>query len=251
MVKLYSEIPGKGFRKMRLYFIRHAQSENNALYERTGSENGRSDDPRLSELGKVQAQHLAEFIMNGFDPTEKSNGKGFAFTHIYCSPMYRAIATGTYISQALGQPLKVWKDWHECGGMYLTNPITGEKDPRPGITLTQAREWFPELLTEGYIKEDGWWNRPFEEDGERDVRARRVLKELLSRHGGTDDCVAVVSHAGFYVHFLTAVMGLESLRPLWFRMHNAGISRFDFETENTVLVFHNFVSYLPPDLRSV
>ncbi len=236
---------------MRLYFIRHAQSENNALYERTGSENGRSDDPRLSELGKIQAQRLAEFLAQHSDPTEKSDEHGFPITHLYCSPMYRAIATGTKVSHAIGKPLRVWKDWHECGGMYLTNPITGEKDPRPGINLSQVQEWFPDLLTEGCIDEKGWWNRPFEEEGERDVRARRVLNELLERHGGTNDCVAVVSHAGFYVHFLVAVMGLESLRPLWFRLNNAGISRLDFEGDEPVLVFHNFVSYLPPQLRSV
>lgn len=236
---------------MKLYFIRHAQSENNALYERTGSENGRSDDPHLSDLGVMQAKILAEFLANESDPAEKKHHKGFPITHLYCSPMIRAIATGTYISQAIGKPLEVWKDWHECGGMYLTNPDTGEKESRPGITLAQVREWFPYLSTQGYIRENGWWNRPFEEDGERDVRARRVLNELLKRHGGTNDCVAVVSHAGFYVHFLTAVMGLESLRPLWFRMNNAGITKVDFENDEAILVFHNFVSYLPPDLRSV
>jgi broad specificity phosphatase PhoE len=32
---------------MQLYYIRHAQSENNDLWDRTGSDQGRSEDPKL------------------------------------------------------------------------------------------------------------------------------------------------------------------------------------------------------------
>ncbi|NJK45922.1 MAG: histidine phosphatase family protein [Pleurocapsa sp. SU_196_0] len=48
---------------MRLYFIRHAQSSNNALWDSTGSENGRSDDPELSDVGVMQARALGDFLI--------------------------------------------------------------------------------------------------------------------------------------------------------------------------------------------
>ena len=39
---------------MQFYFIRHGQSTNNALWETTRSNKGRSEDPELSELGHLQ-----------------------------------------------------------------------------------------------------------------------------------------------------------------------------------------------------
>jgi broad specificity phosphatase PhoE len=45
--------------------------------------------------------------------------------------------------------------------------------------------------------EEGWWNRPFEAELHRPERARRVLVELLQRHGGSNDRVAMVSHGAF------------------------------------------------------
>jgi hypothetical protein len=36
---------------MHLFFIRHGQSANNHLWEQTGSNRGRSEDPELTETG--------------------------------------------------------------------------------------------------------------------------------------------------------------------------------------------------------
>ena len=47
---------------MRLYYIRHAQSENNALWDQTGSDEGRKHDPSLTELGWEQAMRAAHFV---------------------------------------------------------------------------------------------------------------------------------------------------------------------------------------------
>ena len=41
---------------MQLYFIRHAQSENNWLFARTGSFDGRHEDPGITHLGQQQAR---------------------------------------------------------------------------------------------------------------------------------------------------------------------------------------------------
>ena len=80
---------------MRLHFIRHAQSENNALYARTGTWHGREADPELTELGYLQATHLAKFA------GEHLTGA----THIYCSLMVRAIVTANHVADALDMSL--------------------------------------------------------------------------------------------------------------------------------------------------
>ena len=109
---------------MQLYFIRHAQSTNNALYAAGNGAGVRSHDPALTELGRHQAECLAEFLAkaNPNTPTgqaDPQNRAGFGLTHLYCSLMSRAVATGTVVAARLALPLRAWVDWHEEGGLYL------------------------------------------------------------------------------------------------------------------------------------
>jgi 2,3-bisphosphoglycerate-dependent phosphoglycerate mutase len=234
---------------MRLYFIRHGQSENNALYDRTGSDDGRDDDPKLTEAGKEQCQLVAGYLRDCADPWDgETSRKGFGITHLYCSLMFRSVATGYAISQAVGVPLTAWADWHECGGMFLEDKAKGEYIIRPGMGRKELIRIFPGIILNGEVSDQGWWNRPFETDDQRVIRARRVFHELYERHGGSDDRVAVVSHGGFYMRFMAAVLGLEEIKPMWFRMNNTGITRIDFRNEENTLVFHNHVSHLPAHL---
>ena len=59
---------------MRFYFIRHGQSENNALWDQTGSNSGRNYDPELTAIGREQAERLARFISNA-DAAAHADGK--------------------------------------------------------------------------------------------------------------------------------------------------------------------------------
>jgi 2,3-bisphosphoglycerate-dependent phosphoglycerate mutase len=73
--------------EMQLYFIRHAQSSNNALYDQAGGSSRRSEDPELTETGIRQAELVAEFLCrpklaytnNHRDP---QNLGGFNLTHL-------------------------------------------------------------------------------------------------------------------------------------------------------------------------
>jgi len=47
---------------MQLYFIRHAQSINNALWQENGHNNGRKADPLITEIGKQQAERVGAFL---------------------------------------------------------------------------------------------------------------------------------------------------------------------------------------------
>jgi len=234
---------------MRLYFIRHGQSKNNALYWSTGSDRDRVEDPHLTKIGRQQADITADYLSRSGDPVDvENNGGSFNLTHIYSSLMHRAVCTGTIIAGKMGLPLMGWQDWHENGGIYLQERATGEYILRPGMTRSELLTEFPGLILDDSVGEDGWWNRPQETEDDRPVRARRVLQDLLEKHGGSDDRVAVVSHGGFFNQFLAAVIGLEKIQPVWFHVFNCSITRFDFREGDQSVFFHNYVAHLPKEL---
>jgi len=245
---------------MQLYFIRHGQSENNALWMNTGSHIGRNEDPELTEVGRQQAEILAQFLCRAdstlrpsFTSTELSasdfqNVAGFGITHLYSSLMGRAVATGTIIARALDLPLVAWEDVHEWGGIYLHDEQTDERIGLPGRNRAYFEAHYPDLVLPDSLDEAGWWNRPFEEPELRLPRAKRVLHDLLERHGHTDDRVAVVSHGGFYNYLLVTILSLPGREGYWFVMNNAAISRIDFDDEDIRLMYLNRVDFLPREL---
>jgi len=238
---------------MQLYFIRHGQSANNLLWDRTGSSKGRSHDPGLTEMGQRQAEVLAQFLSQSdpsapHDERDPHNTGGFHLTHLYCSLMVRAVATGTVVADALGLPLTAWHDLHETGGIYLDGEENGEPIPLPGNPRAYFEAHYPRLVLPASLDESGWWNRPFEMPEERPVRARRFLNDLLARHGGADDRVAVVSHGGFYTHFMAALLDLPDRNGLWFAINNVAITRIDFWEDSIGLVYSNRMDFLPHEL---
>ena len=235
---------------MRLYFIRHAQSANNALYDSTASDLGRSDDPELTPAGERQAALLGQFIAANSDPLEP---EGFNLTHLYASPMVRAVNTALQVGRAANLEVMVWDDWHEVGGIWNTNDL-GEREGRPGKDRAYFADRFPGVrLPDGWGANGGWWSRPHEPEEAYMPRARRAWAELLARHGGTDDRVAVVSHGYFFALLMAAVLELPDLGPYWFMMNNTGLTRFDVRESafNTVRVaYMNRLSHLPDDLMT-
>jgi 2,3-bisphosphoglycerate-dependent phosphoglycerate mutase len=244
---------------MQFYFIRHAQSENNLLWARTGSSDGRSEDPGLTAVGRQQAHLLARFLRGPDLPPipqqagDAQNVAGFGFTHLYCSLMLRSVATGTIVARALDLPLVAWKDIHESGGIYHRDPETEELIGLPGRNRAYFEAHYPDLVLPDSLGDEGWWNRPFEEREERPLRARRFLGQLLERHGHTEDRVAVISHGGFYTHFMKVLLNLPEQNHVWFSMNNVAITRIDFHDqdpgfEHIAVTFANRVEHLPKEL---
>ncbi len=235
---------------MQLYFIRHAQSVNNKLYDDTGSWNGRDVDPELTEAGHRQARHLADHL--ACTPGEPqlrdyANRQGFGLTHLYTSPMMRAILTGQYLAAALNLPLTVWEDWHEVGGVIAIRE-NGEREGQPGATRSDLAARFPDLILPESLSEEGWWNRPPESVVEQLERAQHLAPALLARHGQTDDRVAVISHGGFHTFFLTALLNTAPGDGFWFNLNNTGVTRLDFHEEGVSLVYANRLEHLPAEL---
>ncbi len=240
---------------MHLYLIRHGQSTNNRLFLETGSEAGRVFDPELSELGKRQAQCLSEFLLA--HSTLAGWNENIKITHLYTSPMLRAVATGLPVARALGLPLVAWKDLHEGGGLFLGDPTAGTAVGQVGPDRAAMAARFPELVWPPEMGDGPWWNgQPFETPEERLPRARGVLAELFARHAPGPEAengqegVALFIHANFYNYLLAALLGFSERRPqVWFGLLNTGISRIDFFAgREPFIAYQDRVDHLPPEL---
>jgi len=245
---------------VQLFFIRHAQSQNNALFSAGRGAEVRSHDPALTALGRRQADCLAEALAAAnpeltADRADSQNRAGFGLTHIYCSLMQRAVATGTVVADRLGLPLHGWLDWHEEGGLYLDGP-NDERLPTPGPGRADFARDYPRLVLPEDVTDAGWWvlpgqppvDRPFEEQPERLLRAQRVLAELAVRHPHPDDRVAVISHGGFYNHIIGALTGQALPHRLNHLLNNTGISRMALTPEGNFLIYQNQCRHLPDEL---
>ncbi|MFQ5616536.1 MAG: histidine phosphatase family protein [Anaerolineales bacterium] len=245
---------------MQLYFIRHGQSENNALWESTHSSEGRIPDPDLTDLGRKQAGAAAKFLSRSNLDTrdnqwDSGDRAGFGITHVYTSLMLRAVATANTIAIALNLPLLGWEDIHEWGGIYGWDKELNIPISLPGRARTFFEARYPNMVLPGTFNDEGWWNRPYETDENIPIRARRVLRDLLEKHGEGNDRVVMVSHGGFYNYFLAAVLDLsvEAVfrnkdRQIWFVLNNTAITRIDFTPGSTALVYLNRTDFLPDDL---
>lgn len=241
---------------MDLFFIRHGQSENNRLWAETGSDSGRVSDPRLTELGRRQAAHLGEFLRTGNLRGGGTNShgepkEGFGITYFYSSLMLRAVETGSIAAQALGLPLRAWLEIHEEGGIFLADSTTGEPVGLPGSDRAFFETNFPEFVLPDSLDHTGWWgSRPLEPQEARLPRAQGFLKDLLERHGGTDDRVAIVSHGGFFNLLLKAILSLPRDYPSWFTSYNCGVSWIEFKDREVNIQYLNRTDFLPPEMIS-
>jgi 2,3-bisphosphoglycerate-dependent phosphoglycerate mutase len=244
---------------MELYFIRHGQSVNNANWN--NPDYPESPDPALTEIGREQARLLAEFLGQHQALTNEKewnvqNRYGFGLTHVYTSLMERAAFTAAPIAQALDIPLIAWKEIHEEGGIYSRGDKAGIQD-LPGRPRSFFMENFRTLTLPDDLDETGWWNRPFETEEERQPRADQVFAELLARHRDQDGQpvhrVALVSHGGFFIRLLSAVLllpwrqGAHGLRS-WFLLNNCSISRFDIRGTEISVAYINRTDFLPDHL---
>ena len=243
---------------MQLYFIRHGQSVNNAGW---GDPNHKeSPDPWLTEVGIKQAQLLANFLEQNQEIKtpelwDAHNRNGFGITRMYASLMERAAHTASYTARRLGVPFMAW-DIHESGGIF------GREGETKLVGLAgRSRSWFeanvPELSLPETLDESGWWNRPFETEEECQTRAERIWSDLLNRHGDRngqpEERIAFVSHGGFFMHLICAILDLpwknasNNLKS-WFLLNNCSISRIGVNNGYVNIYYINSADHLPAHL---
>ncbi|NOT04604.1 MAG: histidine phosphatase family protein [Anaerolineales bacterium] len=247
---------------MELYFIRHGQSVNNAGWNNPKYKE--HPDPYLTETGIQQAEHLAKYLKEKQHITNDKvwniqNQYGFGFTHIYTSLMERAAATAAPTVRALGSvPFSAWIEIHEEGGIYSREESDDLKG-LPGKPRSFFEKNFPELKLPDHFDESGWWNRAFENDQDRQLRADKVLADLIAHHGDKegqpDERIAIVSHGGFFVRLVSSMLKLPWRQAAfdmksWFLLNNCSISRFDIRKGEIIISYINRTDHLPAKLIS-
>lgn len=247
---------------MKLFFIRHGQSTNNANWENKGKQNyERSSDPPLTALGVRQAQTLANYIASNRSPAggPKNTGEyrhSINITHLYSSLMIRAIQTGTILSESLGVPLHGLPEVHEIGGVYREIMTDGQPSTthEHGVSPGYLQEHFPAFRLHQPIEEKGWWQGGVEPVTSPLLRAKATLNLLKERHLGTNDHVAIVTHGGFFNSMARIIFDVRPEEPenrnlsTWFSFCNCAVSRIDFANDRIIWIYHNFTNFLDDEM---
>jgi 2,3-bisphosphoglycerate-dependent phosphoglycerate mutase len=241
---------------MRIFFVRHGQSENNALWARTQSRHGRLSDPPLTELGRRQLVYTAQFldycltgdISAGNDPSCCAMESGVVY--LFCSLMERSVQSGQIIAERLNLPLMAEPDIHENGGIYNHHPQTDEPIGQTGNTRAYYETHYPELVLPKEMNEQGWWNRPFEKREDSIQRASRALQTLKDHHGASGDTIILISHGGFYNYFLSEILGVSRPEHIWFELFNGAITLIQYDEDSANIIYCNRYSFMPTDLVS-
>ena len=235
---------------MLLFYVRHAQSANNALYQETGSYDGRNEDPPLSQTGEKQLPYMANYLFQQLSEVQADGQGGTRNVPVtlYCSLMQRTVATASAIAERCSLPLLGHALIHEAGGIYLKNEETGERVGLPGKSKEYFAEHFPLLQYPQDVPADGWWNKPHEAREARPERANRVLEDLLMKHSNPDEVVILVSHAEFFNYLARSILEIPIDSTAWFEVMNCSISLFDFKDGNILIPYINRHHFLPAEL---
>lgn len=171
---------------MKVYFVRHGESQANKLNVHQGK------NVKLSYAGKKQAKILAERL------------KKFDIDFIYSSDYIRAKQTAEIISSVLDKPIEYWKDLREVRnpseivGLKYTNPIS-----------VKIRE----KISKNFHK--GSWKYSDEENfNDLKRRGTKVLNHLLKKHKGQS--VICISHGVVLKFFLALMIMEDKLTPEFF-----------------------------------
>lgn len=238
---------------MKLYFIRHGQSYNNA---RPNPETPRHADPSLTDIGFQQSQLIAQHLATQPDlfywkhpvPTENDS---YNISHIIVSSMWRAMQTTAPIAAALNLQPHIWDDIHEQGGIYLQEP-DGEVTGYSGKKRSEIMQDYPSYHIPNTVTEEGWWKGTMETDAEAHHRAARVSQRLFDLAQILPDAsIAFISHQLFFSRLLQALFAMPADNAIYFNHLNTAMARLDFAPDGRVIVrYLNQAPHLPPDLRT-
>jgi probable phosphoglycerate mutase len=179
---------------MRLFLIRHGESEGNTELRLQGQ-----GEYPLTERGLEQSRLLAERL------------RRLSLAALYSSPIRRARLTAGVIGEATGLEVTELPGVREYDFGELS-----------GMTYRELVEKHPEIV-EQYRRGPDYPAFPGAED--REAFRQRVCEALwgvAERHPGAS--AAVVTHARPVGVFCLEVLGLPYRRPLPLRIHNGSIT---------------------------
>lgn len=165
---------------MRLYFVRHGESEANIIREFSN----RGFKHPLTSRGVIQAQALAAQLANQ------------AITQIFSSPLQRAVQTATILSTALGIPVTITDALREWDvGIY-----EGTSDQHGWEAHRQVQEqWFVHQRLDQHIPEG---------ESFLDMQSRFVplIEQLVQKTSNPDAAIVLIGHGGLYHAMLPNIL---------------------------------------------
>ena len=221
-----------GIQGMKLFLIRHAQSQNNAL-----PTSQRVQDAPITELGIQQARQLGQWARHaGLDM-------------IFTSPFLRALQTSQQIHETVAVEWTTWTQLHEQGGC-VSGVDTASFEGQPGMTAVEIQQAFPGCQVTDDIDEQGWWkSQPRETEVPLRERVLEVKDHLVDALGSTDRTIACVTHADFSDLLISALQDHPVHPTVPLRgLFNTGITSFTIEGSRVQLDDYNNVDHLSPEL---
>ncbi len=171
---------------LKLLLMRHAQSLGNLQGQMEGQ-----SSTELSPEGHRQAQQLCGALMQCTRPT-----------HLYSSPLRRAVQTTEYLSTALQQLS------HGYAFAQMTSLQEMHQGIFQGLTWAQAQASYPDLCTQ-LLSSLTWQPIPQAESLiDARTRAQHWMRGLLRQHQ-PGDVIWAISHEGFLQQLIAVVLGCD------------------------------------------
>jgi broad specificity phosphatase PhoE len=211
---------------VRLYLVRHAQSEANAGVR------GAPVDCFLTDLGRRQAAAAGRRLA------------ALGIDRVLASPYTRALETADAIRRATDAPAGIVPLLHE----HHVRPFPGEDWPL--LSRDALAERYPDFeLPADFAFAARWHDVPEEEQAVLD-RAARVLDDLWRRYaaapdGSQDVRLALVSHGSPTGKLVMAALRITSPQGLEVHIANASITTIDYFPDWRSLHASNDTSHLP------
>ena len=219
---------------MKLFIIRHAQSQNNALPTAQ-----RVPDAPLTELGLSQARHLVQWAQQA------------QFHELLTSPFRRTLQTSQMIYAASDANWSTWTQLHEQGGC-VSGIDEASFQGEPGMTREAIEREFPGCLVSADIDDQGWWkSQPRETDLQLEERVIAVKERILTEFGAGERNIACVTHADFSQKLILALLGDDADNPPADRaLLNASVTSFTIDVNQVQMDGYSNVDHLPSELVS-
>ena len=219
---------------MKLFIIRHAQSQNNAL-----PTSQRVPDAPLTERGLSQARHLAQWAQQT------------QFHDLLTSPFRRTLQTSQLIYAASDAGWMTWTQLHEQGGC-VSGVDEASFQGEPGMTGEAIRREFPGCVVSADIDDQGWWkSQPRETDLQLKERVTAVKEQIVTEFGAGERNIACVTHADFSQLLILALLGDDADNlPAERTLLNASVTSFTIEANRVQMDGYSNVDHLPSELVS-
>jgi broad specificity phosphatase PhoE len=165
---------------MKLYFVRHGQSEANLLHEISN----RGQKHGLTPQGREQAATLATHLT------------ACNITQLFTSPLLRATQTADILADALGLPYQITDALRE----YDCGILEGKSDEAAWEQYRQLRS--------AWIDDRHWDARIERGESFRDMEQRFVpfIQQLLQQVDHSGGSIVLIGHGGLYACMLPLIL---------------------------------------------